>query len=156
MAVARGRLGKCLKWLPHCWKASTSSHIRAADGFQRRGRSCSWFALGVGGNWAQLGQSGRVTTTPTTHKCQTSSHCWPSRGFNTSRTTFDPRHALFSTVLPQTPFYHGCTGTSGLTAAATCFWKGGRWGGCRPTKLGSMICPFVSCISCTASCDVTH
>lgn len=32
-----GALGECLKWLPHCRKASTSSRIRAADGFQRRG-----------------------------------------------------------------------------------------------------------------------
>ena len=48
------------------------------------------------------------------------------------------------------PFYHGCTGDIWSYSGCHLFPKGGSF-----TKLGSVICPFVGCISCSTSCDVT-
>lgn len=117
-------------------------HVGAGDGFQRLRRSFAPRGLGITG----LVWENQHTPLP---PCQTSPHRWPSWGSNTSRTTLGLRYALFTTVLQQTPFCHGCTGTSGLPVAATCFCEGSVM------KLGSMICPFFCRISCNTSCDVT-
>lgn len=91
-------------------------HIGARDGFQRWGWSCSWFTPGS--------ERLHAPTPPRPPLPDFTPLLACLGGLNTGQTTFSLGHALFTAVLRQTPFYCGCTGTSGLTATATCFCGG--------------------------------
>lgn len=112
--------------------------------FKGRGVHVPHLPQGTRYNWGSLGESPHPTSLARFHPMAR-----PPWGFNTSWTTFGLRHALFTTVLRQTPFYIAALGHLVFQRLPPVL-KGGLF-----TKLGSMICPFVSCISCSTSCDVT-
>lgn len=92
-------------WLPHCWTASTSSNWCW--------RSLSKVVVfmfhlpqGTGYNWGSLGELPH----PPPSLARFHPMAQPPWGFNTSWTTFGLRHALFTTVLRQTPFYMAAFG----------------------------------------------
>lgn len=71
-------------------------------------------------------------------------HCWPSRGLNTTNTHCSPLHC------DRPRFNMAALGHLVLQRLPPVSEEGSF------TKLGSMICPFVGRISCSASCDVTE
>lgn len=116
-------------------------HIGARDGFQRWGCLCSSFTPG---DWAQLGQCGTPSPLTRLHPIVGPPRVWTQAGPPSVFVTHcsplycdRPRFtmaALRHLVLQRLPPVS----------------EEGSF-----TKLGSMICPFVVGISCSASCDVT-
>lgn len=117
------------------------------DHFQRQWCTCSSFTPG---DWVQMGQSGRVATP----------HCSLLPDF----TPWLSPPGILTQAGPPLVFVTHCSqlycDRPHFTWLHLDIWSSSGChlflrGGGSFTKLGFIICPFVSCISCSTSCDVT-